>query len=45
MTVKKKIGELYKKVPGHFQDKTLKIVNSRTFPGFLGFPGRVDTLN
>ena len=39
MTVKK-FGELSKKVPGHFQDKTLKIVNSRTFPGF---PGRVDT--
>ena len=43
-----------KKIPGHFQDKTLKMVNSRTnprtmqtsraFPGFPGFPGRVDTL-
>ena len=53
MTVKI-IGELYKKIPGYFQDKILKIVNSRTnsrteknsrtFPGFPGFPGRVDTL-
>ena len=38
-----------KKIPGHFQDKTLKMVNSRPnsrpFPGFPGFTGRVDTLS
>ena len=46
----KKLVNCTKTIPGHFQDKTLKIVNSRTeknsmtFPGFGGFPGRVDTL-
>ena len=50
----KKTGALYKKISEHFQDKNLKTVNSRTnstteknsrtFSGFPGFPGRVDTL-
>ena len=46
----KKMVNSSRKIPGHFQDKTLKMVNSRTkqtsraFPGFPGFPGRVDTL-
>ena len=42
--------ELYKKIQGHFQDKTLKIVNfrrnSKTEKNprkFPGFPGCVDT--
>ena len=50
----KKMVNSSKKIPGHFQDKTLKMVNSktnsrtkknsRTFPGFPGFPAHVDTL-
>ena len=40
----KKLVNCSKKLPGHFQDKTLKMVNSRTFPGFPGFPGHADTL-
>ena len=46
--ITKKMVNCSKKNPERFQDKTLKMVNSRTnsrtFPGFPGFLGRMDTL-